>query len=412
MFTDNAAFRPLASRQFRLIWAGALVSNVGTWMETVALASLVAARTRSATQVAIAAIAGFLPVAFASPIGSAIADRLDRRRFLIGTLALETGFAALLTILVAFGERRTLVLSLVVFAASIVSAGAMPNRQAVLPSLVSREDLPAAVSLGSASWNGGRVFGPALASLVALIGPAWAFAANTVSFVVLLVAWRFVRLPPLPKDSSGVGLAESLRVGIRVIRADRRMSFAVALIAMLAGTAGPFIGLLAIMAKNVHSGGAGITGIFVSSQGFGAVVGALAMARLSERFGRGRAMLGYLFVLMPSLGVYAIAPNPAVAAVALVLVGGSYMGAFSGAQATLQLHSPPELRARVLALFSVALGAAYCSGLAFHGPIGDWIGVREVTLIQAGTCVLGVAFLAIRYPKWWTWVAAESSPDR
>ena len=175
MFAESPTFRPLRSRNFRLIWTGALVSNIGTWMETVALASLVATRTRSATQVAIASIAGFLPSAFAAPIGSALADRFDRRRFLITTLAMETSFAALLTILVALGERRTLVLSGVVFAASIVNSAALPNRQSLLPSLVDREDVGAAISLGSASWNGGRVFGPLLASLVAVVGPSWAF---------------------------------------------------------------------------------------------------------------------------------------------------------------------------------------------------------------------------------------------
>ncbi len=401
MFAESPTFRPLRSRNFRLIWTGALVSNIGTWMETVALASLVATRTRSATQVAIASIAGFLPSAFAAPIGSALADRFDRRRFLITTLAMETSFAALLTILVAMGERRTLVLSGVVFAASIVNSAALPNRQSLLPSLVDREDVGAAISLGSASWNGGRVFGPLLASLVAVVGPSWAFAANTLSFLVLLVAWKYVRLPHIPRDESGAGVIGLVREGITIVARNTRLRFAVTLIAILGGTAGPFIGLLAIMAKNVHHGGAGITGLFVSAQGIGAVLGAIVATRLVNRFGRGPSMLANLVALPPLFVAYGLSPRPWIAAACLVLMGATYIGAFTGAQAILQLHSPPEARARVLAIFSVGLGAAYCVALGISGPLGDRVGVREVTLLQAAATLIGIIGLAIRYPRWW-----------
>jgi MFS family permease len=401
VFANSPTFRPFRSRNFRLIWAGALVSNIGTWMETVALAALVATRTRSATQVAVASIAGFLPTAFAAPIGSALADRFDRRRFLITTLAMETAFAALLTLLVATGERRTLVLSAVVFCASIVSSAALPNRQSVLPSLVEREDLPAAISLGSASWNGGRVFGPMLATLVTIVGPSWAFAANTLSFLVLLVAWNFVRLPPTPLDQSGASVTTLIRDGLRIVTRDRKLRFAVTLIAVLAGTAGPFIGLLAIMATNVHHGGAAITGLFVSAQGIGAVAGAILATKLSARYGRGRSMMANMIALPILLAIYALAPNPWVAAPVLAAIGATYLGAFTGAQATLQLNSPAEARARVLAVFSVGLGAAYCAALAVGGPLGDRIGIREVTLLQAAATVIGVGWLALRFPRWW-----------
>ncbi len=167
---NSPTLRPLRQRDFRTIWMGSLVSNVGTWMETTALSTLVARETKSATQVAFTAIAGFLPSAFASPIGGALADRFDRRRFLQVTLLLETLFAGLLAVVVALGERRTAPLAAIVFMASTVNAAALPNRQAILPSLVDREDLPSAISLGSATWNGGRVFGPMLALLADTIG--------------------------------------------------------------------------------------------------------------------------------------------------------------------------------------------------------------------------------------------------
>ncbi len=404
-FTNSPTLRPFKSRNFTLIWTGALVSNIGTWMEAVALSSLVARETRSATQVAIASMAGFLPSAFASPIGGALSDRFDRKKFLQIGLGLETLCAILLTILVATGERRTAVLASVVFLSSTISSASLPNRQSVMPSLVPREDLPAAISLGSASWNGGRVFGPVFATLVALIGPSWAFAANAVSFSVLLIAWKFVELPPLQRSSNGESLPTLLNEGVQAIRKNPSLRFAVTFIAVLAGTAGPFIGLLAIMAKLEFNGGTGTTGLFVSAQGFGAVVGALLTTRLTRKLGRGRSMVGALIVLPLALGVYGLAPNRYVAAVALVFVGGAYLGAFTSCQSILQLHSPPQLRARVLAVFSVALSGTYCLGLLVHGPLADRTSVRVVTLVQAALTIAGLALLAILFPKWWNHLA-------
>jgi MFS family permease len=400
-FTNMPTLRPFRSRNFALIWTGALVSNVGTWMEIVALSSLVARETKSATQVALTSMAGFLPSAFASPIGGALADRFDRKRFLQTTLALETFFAIVLTILVATGERRTFVLASIVFMASTISSASLPNRQSVLPSLVETEDLPAAISLGSASWNGGRVLGPLFASLVALIGPSWAFAANAASFMVLLFAWNFVRLPPIQRGNSGASLRVLLKEGVQTIRRNPHLRFTVVFIAVLAGTAGPFIGLLAIMAKLEFGGGTGTTGLFVSAQGFGAVVGALLTTRLTRLMGRGRSMLASLAALPIGLAIYGLAPHPILAALALVLVGGSYMGAFASCQAILQLHSPEQIRARVLAVFSVSLSASYCLALLVHGPLADRTSVRTVTVLQAVLTVVGIAALAVIFPKWW-----------
>lgn len=367
-----------------------------------ALSSLVARETRSATQVAFTAMAGFLPTAFAAPIGGALADRFDRKRFLQTTLAIETFFAIVLTILVASGERRTAVLASIVFLASTISAASLPNRQSLLPSLVPKEDLPAAISLGSASWNGGRVFGPLLATLVALIGPAWAFGFNAASFVALLIAWNFVRLPALPKSDSTASLPQLLKEGLRMVRDDEHLRFAVAFVAVLAGSAGPFIGLLAIMAKLEFNGGTGTTGLFITAQGVGAVAGALLTTRFTRLFGRGRSMVGALTALPIALAVYALAPHVLIAAAALVVVGGCYMGIFASIQAILQLNSPPTLRARVLAVFSVALGASYCLALLVHGPLADRTSVPTVTLLQAGLTVAGIGVLALAFPKWWT----------
>jgi MFS family permease len=395
---SSATLRPLKLRDFRLIWGGALVSNIGTWMETTALGTIIAKETRSATQVGFAAIAGFLPIAFASPIGGVLADRFDRKRFLQISLLIETMFATLLAIVVALGERRTLPLAAIVFAASTVGAGSMPNRQAVLPSLVSTEDLPAAISLGSASWNGGRVFGPIAALLVTAIGPAWAFAANALSFLVLLGAWMTVKLPAVKKNDQTAGLVTLLKQGFGLVRRSPPLLFSISFIAVMAGTAGPFIGLLPIAARVRFDIGAAL---FVTAQGLGSVFGALATTRLTRIYGRRGTMLRYIAVLPVSLLAYAFAPNKYLAALAVLVTGGCYIGAFTCAQSVLQLNSPPNLRARALAVFSVALGASYCLAMLCNGLLADASSIRWATVLQAGLTVFGIALLAMVFPRWW-----------
>ena len=396
---NSPTLRPLRSRDFRVIWLGSFVSNVGTWMEATALTTLVARETRSATQVAFAAIAGFLPSAFASPIGGALADRFDRRRFLQVTLLLETFFAGLLALVVSLGERRTAPLAAIVFMAATVNSAALPNRQAMFPSLVEPEDLPAAIALGSATWNGGRVFGPMLAVLAETIGPAWAFSINALSFLVLFGAWMTVTLPSLIKpDGPRLGLVALLREGLGHIRRTPDLRFAIGFIAVLAGTAGPFIGLLAIMARVRFGIGAAL---FVTAQGFGAVCGALSTTRLSRRFGRRGTMLRAWFVLPVGLLLYAFAPHRLVAAAAVVLLGGAYMVLFAGAQSTLQLGSPPEVRARVLAVFSVSLSAAYCAALLISGRVADARNIQVATVMQAALTLVGILVLAKAFPRWW-----------
>jgi MFS family permease len=385
------------------------VSNIGTWMETTALSTLVAQETRSATQVAFTAMAGFLPSAFASPIGGVLADRFDRRKFLQLSIVLETIFAALLALLVGLGVRSTAPLATIVFLASIVSSAALPNRQAVLPSLVTREDLPAAISLGSASWNGGRVFGPMLASLVTIVGPTWAFVINALSFIPILLAWRTIVLPPsLAGGDQTAGFTTLLREGSALIKQDRQLRFAVVFIFAMAGSTGPFIGLLAIMARVRFDISAAL---FVSAQGLGAVLGALATTRLSKKLGRRGVMLLAVAILPVGLVAYAYAPTKELAAIAVLLIGGAYMGAFACAQAILQLNSPPEMRARVLALFSVSLGASYCGGLLISGPLADRTSVQIATVFQAGATIVGIGLLTLAFPKWWRETSDRPDPS-
>lgn len=389
------SLRPLRHRNFALLWSASLVSNIGTWMEIVAIGSLLAKDTGRARDLGILAAAGFLPTAIFAPLGGAISDRVPRKAFLIATLGFDTALAIVLAVVLGTGRWTPGLLWAIVFVEGCSGALSLPNRQALMPELVPAEDLSAAVGLGSISWNGGRVVGPLLGGVViAAFGTTWAVVANAASFVVMLVAVLFIQLPDRPLARAVGGVIAQLRVAAHHVRTGPRSRFAIASIIALAAAAGPFIGMLPIVAHNVFHGGAGTTSIFVTAQGIGAIVGALYVPKLGQRVGRERALLVGFGVLVPGLLLYARAPNTTVAAVALVAIGGGYFCAVVSGQALLQMDAPPELRARVMALFSVALGLPYVVAVTAHGYLADARGLRESHLAMAALTTLALAALS------------------
>jgi len=163
-----ASLRPLRSRNFALIWSAALVSNLGSWMQTVALSVLVYARTDKPAWAGLVAAAGFVPIGLLAPVGGALADRLDRRKWLILTTLAETLFAVILAVLAGLHHDPPWALVILSFLGGACGAIGFPAYQAMVPDLVPKEDLLGAVSLSSAQYNLGRVIGPALAGLVLL----------------------------------------------------------------------------------------------------------------------------------------------------------------------------------------------------------------------------------------------------
>src|SRR5579863_6907416 len=191
-----ASLRSLRSRNFAVIWSSALVSNVGSWMQTVALGVVVTTRSHNPLWTGAVAAAAFIPIGVLSPVGGALADRLDRRRWLITTTLAEAGFAALLAVLAATGHAPSWVLVAMAFLGGVAAAVGFPTYQAMIPDLVPADDLLGAVSLSSAQFNLGRVIGPVLAGIVLLAGSAaWVFTINAASFGAVVAALCVLRLP-------------------------------------------------------------------------------------------------------------------------------------------------------------------------------------------------------------------------
>ncbi len=409
---SSTGLAPLRHRDFALLWSGSLVSNVGSWMQTVAVGALVTASTGRATWAVLVAAGAFLPIGLLSPVGGALADRLERRRWLMIGNLVQTALAGLLAILVYAGRTSPGLLVLVVSAQGCVSALVLPFQQAILPDLVPRQELLAASSLNSAQFNLGRVIGPALAGLtVHFFGYGTAFVANAVSFLAVVVALWFVHLPR-PPELVRHGLWSSITQGARVARQQPGLRAAIGLVAIMALLASPFIALIPAVARSLTDGRArsvaSATAVLTTAQGVGAVLGALAVASLALRFGRTKLLMGELTGVCVALIAYDLSPTLVWAAVALTIVGGLYIGALSGLSTVVQLQAPPEFRGRVLSLYTVALGVLYPIGSLAQGPIADAIGL-PVTTAAASMLLLGaLAFVGLARPEVITALARDA----
>jgi MFS family permease len=389
------AFRPLRHRNFALIWSASLVSHIGTWTETVAVGALVAERTGQAGWTALVAAAAFLPVGVLGPVGGAVADRVDRRQFVFFTTMAQTVCAVFLAILAATDHATPIAVSAVVFVAGALSGLSFSAYQAMLPDLVPREELLEAVSLGAAQYNLGRVVGPALAAVaIALFSYTGAFVLNAISFLAMLAALAALRLAPRPPVLDDTKLWARIAVGARALAREPGVRAATTLMALVACTVSPFIALIPAMAQVRHGGGATLTSIFVTAQGVGAVGGALIVPVLVQRFGRRPFLLRSVFALGTVNVLYGLAPHPVLATVALVGMGACYIAVFSSLNTIVQLRAPAELRARMISLYFVALGALYPVGALVQGPLADRFGLTEVA-VGSGLLLIAVFGIAM-----------------
>lgn len=399
------ALRPFRHRRFALIWTGSLVSNIGTWMQTVAVGALVTGITGNPVWTAAAFVAGFLPNGVLAPVGGALADRLDRRRFAMAGAGVEAALAAVLAVVVGAGNEDPYLITLLVFLAGCVGALRMPFQQAMLPDLVPREDVVGAISLGSAQWNLGRVLGPALAGVVIVAGSyAAAFAINAMSYLAVIAAFLFVRVPSPSSTGDRGGLLSHMREGAAMVRRVPSLRAAMILIAVSSALAAPFMALIpafaSLLTRDSGSGAlAGATGAMTTAQGVGAVLASLIFPTFVERYGRRRMLCAVIVLTAAALVPYALAPSVATAVAAIVVVGGSYICILSGLSAVMQLGAPSIFRGRVLSLFFATLSVVFPIGALAQGVAARHIGLRATTIAGAAALVSVLGAIAVFRPQ-------------
>jgi MFS family permease len=368
-------------------------------MQTVALGVLVYARSgHQAGWTGLVAAAAFLPMGLLAPVGGALADRFDRRRWLLVTTVGEMAVATLLTVLVATGHDQPGLVVIVAFFGGAAGAVGFPAYQAMLPDLVPKEDLLGAISLSSAQFNLGRVVGPAVAGLTLLHHDyTLTFAVNAASFGAVVIALSLLRLPRPVHTSGNEGMYRRIAEGARTAMSDPGCRSAIILIAVVALLASPFIALVPVMSKALGHGSGG-TALLVTAQGVGAVIGAMVLPSLAEQLGRRRMVRGALFLLPLLLINYGLSPSLWWSLVTFVLVGAGYIAVLAGLNTVVQLRAPVASRGRVLGFYMMALGIIYPIGAVLQGLVADHVGVRAVTVGGAAALLVVLGLLATFRP--------------
>jgi MFS family permease len=375
------------------MWIGALLSNIGTWMEAVGLSYYVAHTTGKASLSALVGAAGFLPNGVLGPIGSAMADRWSRRRLLVVGSALSAVVAAILAVWVGGGTATPLGIAALSFVAGCIGAFTYPSFQSTLPDLVPREHLVAGVGLSNAQWNLGRIVGPSLAAIAISVGGIGAALwCNAISFLAVITAVGLVKVPHHESDRRPIFAA--LADGVRFAMAHPVMRRMLVVMVMTIGIASPFIAFVSQVATNVLHGDARATSVLVTAQGIGAVTAAFTLGSLTNRFGVTTLMFGGVGLLCPALVAYAVSPNLLVAATMLTLVGLSYGYAFTAFASVAQQSAPDEMRGRVLAVNFLVLGIMFPIGTLIQGQIADAVGLRWTTAGSGLVLALGLLALA------------------
>jgi MFS family permease len=379
----------LDSRDFRLLWSGALVSNIGTWLQAVAQGWLVLEITNSAFLLGAVNAVGTLPVMTLSLYGGVLADQLDRRMLLMIAQASLLVLTLSMAALTAAHLINVAWLLLLVLLIGIASALSSPAWQSFVGDLVPKASLMNAIALNSAQFNVARVVGPAAAgTLIAMIGIAGCFTLNGFSFLAVLVALGLMRRPQVIRRVRKVSAWRSLMEGVK-FAAHHAESRAILLLATVHTIFGmPFLMLMPVFAKDVYHGSAGDLGALLAAMGGGAVVGALVTARLGGVPRKGLVILGMEIAFAIALFTFALIPERVPAMAALAVVGFWMVSFFAIANTALQILSHEEVRGRIMALWTVASWGISPIGSLWAGALAARLGAQAVTAIGAVVCLL------------------------
>lgn len=388
-------FGALRVRNFRLFFIGQGISQVGTWIQSVALVWLVLDRTGSGVALGVTTALQFLPVLVGAPFAGLAADRFDKRRLFLFTQAAAGLQAAVLAVLVLTGTDTMPLVYALTFVFGVVTALDQPVRRALVVELVDEPRMSNAVGLNSALMTGSRIVGPAVAGiLIAGAGVGWCFAANAASYAAVLTALG--RMDPLP----GAGLRPvrtpgQVREGFAYIWRTPELRLPILLVAVVSTFAFNFPVLLPLLAERTLGGGASGFSLLYSVMSVGSLTGALVVAR-RKRIER-RWLAGAALAFGGALTLLASAPTLPLAVAAAVPVGFTTVMLLSGSNSSIQLHATPAMRGRVNAVFAMV----FLGSTPLGGPLAGWVaehfGPRAGLLLgAAASLAAGLAALGSR----------------
>jgi MFS family permease len=392
------AFFPLHHRVFRTLWLATLASNTGMWVQNTGAGWLMTSLDPSPFMVSMVQAASMLPVFLLALPAGALADIVDRRRFLIGAQLWMLVMATLLALLAATDALGPWGLLAITFGIGAGTAINFPAWAATTPELVPREDLVGAVALNGIGFNLARAVGPALGGFaIAAAGPEAAFALNAVAFLLLIVALIAWRRPldhrtTLPKEH----LVGAMRVGLRFVAASPAMQAAILRACAFFLPAAAVWGLLPLFVRGQLGLGPEAFGLMLGVMGASAVGAGFVLPTLRARMDRGTLVLRASLLVAVAMGLLALAEHWLPAALAMALYGAAWIAAGSTLAVSAQMAAPAWVRARAIAIYQLS----FFGMMAFGAALAGWIGARFGVAPALAAAAAGAMAIALVVRPW------------
>lgn len=387
----------LRHQDFRIMWAGNFLSNIGTWMQNIAQAWLVLELTDSAFWLGVVSFAAAAPLLVFTLFGGVIADRVDKRRLLIATQIAMMLSAFALAGLSWFHVVRVGHIVFLAFVTGLASALSAPSYQAVVPKLVPREELVNAVGLNSAQFNMSRVLGPTLGGFgMSLLGVAGNFFLNGLSFLAVIFSLHKIKMPAEPAPDER-GFWENLREGFRYVFGNHKTNILVILVSVIALFGIPYLSFVPVFARSELGVGERGLGLLMAFAGLGAFCAAVTVAYLHRIRRRGRWILAGSVVFFASVIGFTLSRRFVLSALLTMTAGFALIFVIAIINTRLQHLADDELRGRTMSIYATAyLGLPPIGALAI-GWLSDKIGTPwSVAAMATAGLALCLTTLAIR----------------
>lgn len=391
-------FSALQHRNYRLYFFGQLVSLTGTWMQNVAQAWLVYYLTQSPLYLGIVSFAASLPILSLSLGAGVYIDRLPKRWLLVRTQSAAMILAFLLSADVFLGWVQPWHIVIFSFLLGTVNAFDGPGRQSFVVDMVGKEDLPNAIALNSTIFNSARIFGPTIAGItLALVGAAWCFFLNGVSFIAVIIALLLMVVQDKAVVEKTASVAQQAREGLTFIWHHQSVRTLLGMVAVSNLFAFGYSALMPAFAQDVLGQGPTGLGLMSAAVGAGAIIGALLVATLGRIVRKGRMLTAGNLLFPAMVLLFSNSTSYFLSLFLLVLIGICFMIQNNMTNTLIQTSIPDELRGRVMSIFTLVFMGLF--------PIGSLL---AGTVAEHFTIPLGAAFggaIALAFGIFWFWRA-------
>ena len=393
-------FAAMRHRNYRLWFIGQLISLVGTWMQTTAQGYFIYTITHSVVYLGYVGFVSGLPSWLFILYGGVIADRVPRRTLMIITQSSMMVLAFVLAALAFLNVVQPWHILVLAFLLGTANAFDTPARQSFVVEMVDREDMTNAIALNATMFNLGAIVGPAIAGLTyALIGPAWCFTLNGISFIAVIIALGMMRIKLPQAPLLRLSILTAVKDGLRYVRSERLVAtLSISTFVMNVFGFGLIV-LIPAWAVSVLKGDVTTNGLLLSARALGAVIGGLLIAAIAGRGKRGRLWSTSSFLLPLVMAGFALTRWLPLSLILLAGMGFFLISIMNTSNAMVQSRVPDELRGRVMGIYSLMFMGGGPIGSLLVGEVASWTNEPMTALMCAGVMLIFAAFIWLGRPE-------------